>query len=174
MFIKNDVKKYKYLATLDGRTSDICRALDGQVFEVGKGPVPPMHINCRSQRVPYEEDEIKTKRPAVSDTRTRKQREKDFRKESRETGESVKGIRERWKKKNITTVDSDLTYGQWLKGETVAFQKEVLGKTQADLFRKGGLTLDRFVDPTGKRYTIDELYTLNRDAFRKAGLPKPR
>jgi SPP1 gp7 family putative phage head morphogenesis protein len=29
-------KKYKYVATLDSRTSAICRALDGQVFEYGQ------------------------------------------------------------------------------------------------------------------------------------------
>lgn len=42
------VKKYRWVATLGERTSDICRKLNGQVFEVGKGPLPPAHINCRS------------------------------------------------------------------------------------------------------------------------------
>lgn len=45
-------KKYEYAATLDNRTSAICRALDGQVFEYGKGPTPPQHFNCRSTTVP--------------------------------------------------------------------------------------------------------------------------
>ena len=31
-------QRYRYVATLDSRTSPICRALDGQVFEYGKGP----------------------------------------------------------------------------------------------------------------------------------------
>ena len=39
-------KKYRYIATLDTRTSAICRALDGREFEYGKGPMPPQHFNC--------------------------------------------------------------------------------------------------------------------------------
>ena len=39
-------EKYKYVATLDSRTSARCRALDQQVFEYGKGPTPPQHFNC--------------------------------------------------------------------------------------------------------------------------------
>jgi SPP1 gp7 family putative phage head morphogenesis protein len=44
-------KKYRYVATLDTRTSAICRALDGREFEYGKGPMPPQHFNCRSTTV---------------------------------------------------------------------------------------------------------------------------
>lgn len=45
-------KKYRYVATLDTRTSAICRALDGKEHEYGKGPKPPQHFNCRSTTVP--------------------------------------------------------------------------------------------------------------------------
>jgi len=45
-------KKYRYVATLDSRTSAICRALDGREFEYGKGPKPPQHFSCRSTTVP--------------------------------------------------------------------------------------------------------------------------
>lgn len=44
--------RYRYVATLDTRTSSICRALDGREFEYGKGPMPPQHFNCRSTTVP--------------------------------------------------------------------------------------------------------------------------
>lgn len=49
---QNVTKKYKYTATLDNRTSPICRSLDGKEFEYGKGPTPPQHFNCRSTTVP--------------------------------------------------------------------------------------------------------------------------
>lgn len=39
-------KKYRYVATLDSRTTAICRANDGREFEYGKGPTPPLHFNC--------------------------------------------------------------------------------------------------------------------------------
>lgn len=49
------IEKYKYLAALDGRTSPVCRELDGKVFRIkdampGKN-YPPMHPNCRSTTV---------------------------------------------------------------------------------------------------------------------------
>lgn len=49
------VEKYRYLATLDLRTSEICRELDGKVFLVkdqqpGKN-CPPMHPWCRSTTI---------------------------------------------------------------------------------------------------------------------------
>jgi SPP1 gp7 family putative phage head morphogenesis protein len=45
-------QKYQYLATLDSRTSAICRSLDGQTFKYGDGPTPPVHFNCRSTTIP--------------------------------------------------------------------------------------------------------------------------
>jgi SPP1 gp7 family putative phage head morphogenesis protein len=51
-------KKYRYVATLDSRTSRICAALDGREFEYGKGPMPPQHFNCRSTTVPIIDPDI--------------------------------------------------------------------------------------------------------------------
>lgn len=56
-------EQYKFDATLDDRTSDICQSLDGEVFDVKEAQAgvnyPPMHPNCRSTTVPYfEPDEI--------------------------------------------------------------------------------------------------------------------
>ena len=42
------IKGEQWLSTLDSLTSSQCRALDQQVFELGKGPRPPLHHNCRS------------------------------------------------------------------------------------------------------------------------------
>jgi SPP1 gp7 family putative phage head morphogenesis protein len=54
------VSQYKYLATLDNRTSSICQDLDGQVFDVKEASTglnyPPMHPNCRSTTVAYFDD----------------------------------------------------------------------------------------------------------------------
>ena len=46
------VEGYIWVSTLDGRTSQQCRSLDGEVFKTGKGPVPPIHVNCRSTTIP--------------------------------------------------------------------------------------------------------------------------
>lgn len=44
------VPAYRYVAVRDGRTTPICRALDGKVFRFDdpKAKRPPQHINCRS------------------------------------------------------------------------------------------------------------------------------
>lgn len=42
------VRGYEWVSVLDRRTSGICRSLDGQKFLLGDGPVPPIHIRCRS------------------------------------------------------------------------------------------------------------------------------
>lgn len=56
------VMRYQYLATLDGRTSKICRRLDNQVFELRQKAAginyPPMHPRCRSTTIPYYDDEF--------------------------------------------------------------------------------------------------------------------
>lgn len=56
------VSKYEFLATLDGRTSEICRQMDNKVFLLSEKQVgvnfPPLHANCRSTTVPYFDDEI--------------------------------------------------------------------------------------------------------------------
>lgn len=51
-FKKNNVEKYKYLAILDSRTTKTCQDLNGKIFILGKGPIPPVHYNCRSFIVP--------------------------------------------------------------------------------------------------------------------------
>lgn len=36
----------EWVATLDGRVTPICRALDGKIFKVNEGPRPPAHFRC--------------------------------------------------------------------------------------------------------------------------------
>ena len=52
-----DVEQYQIVATLDSRTSDICRHLDGKVFDMADYEpgvtAPPFHVYCRSCTVPY-------------------------------------------------------------------------------------------------------------------------
>mgnify|MGYP002715539443 FL=1 len=50
---ENGIEKYQIVATLDSKTSDTCKGLDGKVFEVGKGPTPPFHPGCRTTTVPW-------------------------------------------------------------------------------------------------------------------------
>jgi len=62
---ETNVKQYQYLATLDNRTSSICRSLDGEVFKLTDMSVginyPPAHPLCRSTTVPYFDDNYITR-----------------------------------------------------------------------------------------------------------------
>tara|TARA_R110000796_G_scaffold148262_5_gene265120 strand:- start:406 stop:1407 length:1002 start_codon:yes stop_codon:yes gene_type:complete len=42
----------EWIAVLDSRTTLLCSGRDGTVYDVGMGPYPPAHWNCRSLRVP--------------------------------------------------------------------------------------------------------------------------
>ena len=44
--------RYEYVATLDSKTSNVCKRLDGRKFQYNRGPTPPQHFNCRSTTVP--------------------------------------------------------------------------------------------------------------------------
>ena len=61
------------------------------------------------------------------------------------------------------------TYQSWLKKKPAAFQDEVLGPNRAKLFREG-MALDRFVDQSGKEYTLKQLRSKDATAFKKAGI----
>jgi hypothetical protein len=48
------VERYRYVAVMDERTTDICRGLNGQIFDFADptAPRPPQHWNCRSHIEP--------------------------------------------------------------------------------------------------------------------------
>jgi SPP1 gp7 family putative phage head morphogenesis protein len=46
------VKGWQFVATLDLRTTLTCASLHGKKYALGKGPMPPRHINCRSTSIP--------------------------------------------------------------------------------------------------------------------------
>ncbi|HBH3046485.1 TPA: minor capsid protein [Clostridioides difficile] len=56
-----NVEKYEIIATLDLRTSNICRELDGKIFDMKDYQVgitaPPFHCRCRTTTAPWFEDE---------------------------------------------------------------------------------------------------------------------
>ena len=99
-------KKYRYVATLDSRTSSICAALDGREFEYGKGPMPPQHFNCRSTTVPIIDPDILP--PSTIAKRA-----------------SADG-----------PVPINTNYGQWLKDQPLKTQQDVLGPGKVPYFNR--------------------------------------
>ncbi|OMF95128.1 minor capsid protein [Paenibacillus sp. FSL R7-0273] len=70
------VEEYRFTATLDKRTSEKCRDMDGKVFAVTDAIVyvnyPPLHAYCRSTTIPHYEDNIKERAARDDDGKTYK------------------------------------------------------------------------------------------------------
>ena len=106
--------KYEYVATLDSRTSPICKRLDGRKFEYNKGPTPPQHFNCRSTTVPVVDYAGLKKQKGFEDL-TPPPKGKVV---TRPTGEG--GGR----------VPQDTQYGDWLLGQDKKLKVKTLGNEQ--------------------------------------------
>lgn len=174
------ITKEQFVATLDSRTTAVCRANDNKVFIFGKGPQPPLHIGCRSLRVQYFDQDVLSQRP------TKPTSEKlllsEFTKENglpniKKRGDLPRGFKGKYDafkrqrvREMVGRVPAETSYGQWLKGQSNAFQEEVLGIKKAKLFREGGLSLDKFVDRSGKELTLGQLADRHKRAFVAAGL----
>lgn len=56
-YIDAEIDRYEILATLDHRTSEICRRQDGKIYDVKDFKpgtnAPPFHVRCRSTTIPY-------------------------------------------------------------------------------------------------------------------------
>jgi SPP1 gp7 family putative phage head morphogenesis protein len=126
-------KKYRYVATLDSRTSSICAALDGREFEYGKGPMPPQHFNCRSTTVPIIDPDILP--PSTIAKRA-----------------SADG-----------PVPVNMNYGQWLAEQSNKVKAEVLGPSKVPYFnrlvKKSGArdAMAKLVRDDGSELTLIEL-----------------
>lgn len=45
---RNLIGKVMWSSVLDGNTTDYCREHNGIIYDIGEGPRPPAHFNCRS------------------------------------------------------------------------------------------------------------------------------
>ena len=120
---------YIYTATLDDRTTPICRALDGQRFKYGEGPLPPQHVGCRSSVRPVLHWEKLGLTPPPPGQRAAQD----------------------------GPVPTTLDYAGWLRQQTNAEQDDILGPARAKLFRAGKVTLRDLVRTDGSTLTLEEL-----------------
>ena len=128
---KDVVTGYRWVSTLDNRTIPICRSLDGDIFELNKGPRPPIHFNCRSTTAAEIDDDLGL--DFLDDDATR----------------SAK----------FGPVDADETYYQWLKKQSKEFQIEVLGPNKQRILEAKGAEWfkENSIDSYFRPITLDEL-----------------
>lgn len=138
------VKGVRWVATLDTRTSAVCRARDGAVYPLDSGPRPPAHPNCRSSVSPVL-------------------------KSWKELGIAAGDAAPEFRASMDGQVPASVTYAEWLKRQSATTQDEILGKTKGALFRRGGLALDKFVMADGTELSLDGLRSKYPEAFVAAG-----
>ncbi len=135
---------YEWVATLDSRTSLICASRDGKIYPFGDNPQvspkPPAHFSCRSTIIPVVKPEF-------------------------DLAAGVTGLRPAKSADGVEQVRADTTYEQWLRRQPARFQDEILGSARGQLFRKGNLSIGRFVDDQGRTLTLDELRQIEPLAF---------
>lgn len=133
----------RWLATLDSHTCVSCGALDGAVWNLDGEPIrgtkaafaaPPLHFACRCvlSPIPKGLDDVFPGMDAAIEAASQRA--------------SSNG-----------PVAGSTTFADFLKRQSPAFVEEVLGKTRADLFLAGKLTLSDLVSGTGRPLTLDEL-----------------
>jgi hypothetical protein len=157
MYEDNDelVKSIGWHATLDGRTTETCIVRDRKQYTpvthkpIGHnlswlGGPGRAHFNCRSVGIPVL-------------------------KSWRELGLNIDDAPETTRASMDGQVPAELSYAEWLKKRSAAFQDEVLGVTKGKLFREG-MPVDRFVNNEGKTYTIAELRKRDAEYFERAGV----
>ena len=132
------IKAYKYQATLDTRTSALCRAYDGLMWDTNYEPVghsypfrqPRIntHFNCRSTIIPVIKgaDELKNVPPA--------------------TRSSMNGY-----------VPQDINFNDWLKTQSPEVVEKTLGKGRAELFLQGKITMRDLITQQGRELNLTQL-----------------
>lgn len=134
------VEKYEIIATLDSRTSTICRSLDGQEYEIGKGPLPPFHPNCRTTTAPVISSEF------------------DFLdKGAKRAAKGADGGQQ---------VDASTTYYEFFAKQPAWWQDEAIGPVRGKIFRNSGISPEEFrtisVDGFGRALSLNEMAALDK------------
>ncbi|MBL4860577.1 MAG: minor capsid protein [Acinetobacter sp.] len=145
----------KFVSVLDGRSSFTCANLDQTMWKIDDPKIrrPPLHPNCRSTLIGVDADgNLGGVRPFVADERKIKNIPKDER----------DGI--------IGQVEANTKFSDWFKDQDDDFQRNWLGSTRFELYKKSDFPIDKFVDPIGRKYTLDELKALDKKTFKELGL----
>lgn len=69
--LDNYVQALEFSAIIDGKTTDVCRSMDGHIHAIDSGIwstyTPPLHFNCRSLLIPVTQDDTwqESERPSI-------------------------------------------------------------------------------------------------------------
>lgn len=145
---KRIVEGYRIIATLDSRTSTICKGYDQTIVmnDDKFKPHPPFHPNCRTTVIP----EIKDK--ALEDS-----------KGTRAANFKAQGDVKAGK---VGQVPATTQYYDLLKQQSAAQQDLALGPARGKIFRNAGLSISEFrkamVDQMNQPITLSEMAAKNK------------
>ena len=143
------VEFVEFVATLDSRTSPVCRATDGNVYKKGSHPVPPLHFRCRSTItafIPGREEGSRSMTMLVEDENGRVKSYGAY-------SPAIKGrLSERQEallRKNQS--GKPPSYEEWLRAQPAAAQDGILGRRNGAKFRANDGRLTTTTTPGVKR-----------------------
>lgn len=157
------VKGVQVTATLDTRTCAICGGLDGEVFDIDKGPRPPFHYRCRCSTVPVLRSWQELGLPLQEAGPSTRASNAVTKEEAKRLRKLDPDERRKIKAKLQGQVPDSMTYPDWLRKQSVDVQNEALGKARAQMFRAGDVEIKEFVVDHRQILTLDEL----RDRMKK-------
>ena len=169
----------EWLSTLDGRTCPVCAGLDRQRWKPDKPhPVPPSHPSCRCVLIPVTPltdlgaDAGRPRANADFDAEAKRAYEakypnKRFEDLSPETRrkyryEAMRRFEEETGKKAYTFGNGNMNFKQYFNQMSEKQKRDWLGAEKYEIFRKGNLSLDKFIPPyPDKTFTVAELRRLD-------------
>lgn len=162
----------QWLATLDSRTSDICRSRSGLVWNIDGTPVghnkkyspPPAHWNCRSVVVPITKSwEDLSDTPLVFKDGEFSEKFKSNLAAQGFTALQIKNIRANMQSSMNGQVAAEFTYEDWLGTKPVKFQQAVLGMAKWRLWNDKKIGFVDLVDQRSNPLSLEELQKLIDD-----------
>ena len=152
-----------FSAVLDSYTTWLCASLSGNTYEIGVGPYPPLHYNCRSSRYPIPRVMSAPETLSVvgisfiDNAKRTVGNDEWFDKSKAEKETAVLDQKKAWLKKNFGELPENMEFEQWFSKQPSTFQRDYLGKSRYDAWTNGDLEIGDFVAPSGQRYTIEQL-----------------
>ena len=173
------------LSTLDGRTCPVCASLDRKRYKLGEShPSLPLHNRCRCVLLPVTpaSDFADEQRPmAKADFMAEAQRSY----EAKNKGKKFSDLDDEQKKKlyyqemreyekrtgepAYEQSDGAVSFRDYFNEHMTEQQrKDWLGPERYKLWKRGGISLDKFIPPyPQKRLTVEELKKLDKASFEK-------
>lgn len=166
------IKSVQQKSTLDGRTTDVCKAYSGLVWSVPDfKPVghnlpfnggTPRHWRCRSVVIPITRSfaELRDNRLYTLTGTKVKGIDKLLDRQLAADGFSKDKIQKTKSEAQASMdgqVPKDLNYEQWLRTKSLSFQKEILGAKKYELWKKGKISFRDLVDQSGSPMTVEDL-----------------